>query len=304
MPHQAMIADRIHVRRGAPGDEQALDNLSRGARRAALHLPWADLQRALAIAPPGADLAGRPLLSRRTYDIHVGERRRQIGCLWASVIEPASVAQLRTLVIDDDWPLLDTLGVMLPCVRHSLRQAGVTTLAFVGVERWLLEGLAANGFARVNTVVAMQKSGWDIPSLGNRAAVVRPVTEQDLGSMVEIDRQAFIPLWRNTTLTLTESMQTCPYFCVAEIKGQVVGYAYASLAGRHGHLTRITVHPRYQGQQVGVRLLADVIRFFRGQRVFGVTVNTQQDNTRARRLYEWFGFSLLGQEAEVWTLHP
>lgn len=300
-----MTTDAIHVRRARPDDEQALNDLSLAARRAALHIPWTDLRGALASAPPGIDLTERPPLPRhRTYDIHVGERRGQIGCLWASVIEPAPVAQLRALVVHDDWPLPDTLGVLLPCVRHSLRQAGVTTLAFVGLERWLLEGLAANGFAQANAIVTMQKSGWDTPSLGNRAAVVRPVTEPDLNEIVEIDRQAFVPLWRNTPLTLAESMRACPYFCVAEIERQVVGYAYASLTGRHGHLTRIAVHPRYQGQQVGVRLLADVIRFFRGQRVFGVTVNTQQDNTRARRLYEWFGFGLLGQEAEVWAIRP
>lgn len=317
MPHQAMTTGTIRVRRAGPDDEQALNNLlqpdeaSGAARRAVLHIPWVDLQRALATAPPGVDSAGRTLLSRhRTYNIHLGERSGRIGCLWASVIEPASVAQLRALVVDGNWPLPDTLGALLPCVRRSLRQAGVTILAFVGVERWLLDGLAANGFAQANTVVTMHqmlhpaKGDWETPSLGNRAAVVRPVTEPDLSEIVEIDRQAFIPLWRNTPLTLTEAMRACPYFCVAEIEQQVVGYAYASLTGRHGHLTRIAVHPRYQGQQVGVRLLADVVRFFRDQRVFGVTVNTQQDNVRARRLYEWFGFSLLGQEAEVWAIRP
>jgi len=168
----------------------------------------------------------------------------------------------------------------------------------------VLKSLAANGFAQTNTVVTLQKNGWDIPAPGNSRAIVRPVREQDVPDLLEIDRQAFIPLWRNTALTLAECMQTYPYFCVAEIERQVAGYAYASLIGRHGHLTRIAVHPRYQGQQIGVRLLADVIHFFRDQRVFGITVNTQQDNARSRRLYEWFGFVLLGQEAEVWTLEP
>jgi ribosomal protein S18 acetylase RimI-like enzyme len=180
----------------------------------------------------------------------------------------------------------------------------VTTLAFVGVERWLLDGLATNDFAQINTVVTLQKTGWDVPSLGNRALVVRPATESDSPAILDIDRQAFKPLWRNTPLTLSEFMHTCPYFTVAELEQQMVGYAYASLTGRHGHLTRIAVHPRAHGQQIGVRLLADVVHFFADQRVFGITVNTQQDNVRARRLYEWFGFVLLGQEAQVWAIKP
>ena len=300
-----MTTDCTNVRRAGPDDEQAISDLSLAARHAALHIPWTDLRRALALPAPGIAPAGRPRLARhRTPDLHVGERGGRIGCLWVSVIEPASVAQLRALVVHDAWPVPGTLGVLLPPVRRSLRQAGVTTLAFVGVERWLLNGLAANGFAQANTVVTLQKSGWDIPSPGNRTAIVRPAAERDWSEVLEIDRQAFIPLWRNTLLTLAEFLKACPYFCVAEIEQQVAGYAYASLAGRHGHLTRIAVHPRYQGQQIGVRLLADIVRFFRGQRVFGITVNTQQDNTRARRLYEWFGFVLLGQEAEVWAITP
>jgi ribosomal-protein-alanine N-acetyltransferase len=300
-----MTADRMYVRSARPDDEQALSELSLAARRTALHIPWTDLRRALVSPAPVADLAGRPhLAGHRTVDIRVGERGGQIGCLWVSITEPASVAQLRALVVHDDWPLAGTLDALLPPIRRALRQKGVTTLAFVGVERWLLEGLAVSGFAQTNTVVAMQKSGWDIPAAGNRAAVVRPVTEQDLPAIVEIDRQAFTPLWRNTPLTLAEFMQTSPYFCVAELERQIAGYAYGSLTGRHGHLTRIAVHPHFHGRQIGVRLLADVVRFFRNQRVFGITVNTQHDNVRARRLYEWFGFVLLGQEAEVWAIAP
>jgi ribosomal protein S18 acetylase RimI-like enzyme len=239
----------------------------------------------------------------RTYDIFVGEHDGRLGCLWASVIEPAPVAQLRALIVHDGWPLSSTLGALLPCVRQSLRAAGVTTLAFVGVERWVLDGLAANGFTHTNTVITLQKSDWNVPSSGNRAAILRPVSASDCQAILDIDCQAFRPLWRNTALTLSEFMSN-PYFCVAELDQQLVGYAHASLIGRHGHLTRIAVHPRYQGRQIGVRLLADAVRFFQRQRVFGITVNTQQDNARARRLYRWFGFVPLGQEAEVWTITP
>jgi ribosomal protein S18 acetylase RimI-like enzyme len=180
----------------------------------------------------------------------------------------------------------------------------VTTLAFVGVEKWLMDGLAANGFALSNTVVTLQKTGWDVPSTGHPSVAVRPAHESDFPHILDIDRLAFDPLWQNTPLTLAEFLRASPYFCVAGLEQDVVGYAYASLVGRHGHLTRIAVHPRYHSQRIGVRLLADVLRFFQRQRVFGVTVNTQRDNTRALRLYEWFGFVLLGQEAEVWTITP
>jgi ribosomal-protein-alanine N-acetyltransferase len=300
-----MTTGRVNVRRALPSDEPLVKELSLSARRVVLHIPWTDLRRALLAPAPGADPSDRPALARdRAYDVHVAERGGRPGCLWVSIIESPSVAQLRALILHDDWPLLDTLGALLPRVRRALHEAEVTLLAYVGTERWLLDGLAANGFAQTNTVVTLQKSGWGIPSTGNQSAVVRRATESDFGDILDIDRLAFAPLWRNTPLTLAEFLSGSSYFYVAELEQHVVGYVHASLVGRHGHLTRIAVHPQFQGQQVGVRLLADVLSFFRRQRVFGVTVNTQRDNVRARRLYEWFGFVVLGQEAEVWTIAP
>ena len=91
-----------------------------------------------------------------------------------------------------------------------------------------------------------------------------------------------------------------PFFVVAELEDSIVGYAYASLNGRHGHLTRLVVDPDVQGARIGARLLAESIDFFNRRRVYGITLNTQEDNARARHLYEKFGFALLGQEAKVW----
>jgi ribosomal-protein-alanine N-acetyltransferase len=211
------------------------------------------------------------------------------------------VGQLWALIVDDNWPLHETLGALLSHIRPAIQQMGVLDLTFVGAARWLLDELAVQGFVHRETVVTLQKSDWRIPSLGNRQVAVRAASRADLAGMLAIDEQAFVPLWRNTAYTLIEHLQSSAYFCLGELGGQTVGYACASLTGRHGHLTRLAVHPQWQGQHVGVRLLAEAIDFFRHERVFGITLNTQQSNARAHRLYKWFGFTALGREAEVWT---
>ena len=114
-----------------------------------------------------------------------------------------------------------------------------------------------------------------------------------------IDQAAFEPLWRNTPYALEEQLKSSPFFVIARWDGQAVGYTYVSMTGRHAHLTRIAVSPAYHGEGIGVRLLAEAIAFCRRRAVFGITLNTQQDNRRAHRLYEWFGFRPLGKEAEV-----
>jgi ribosomal-protein-alanine N-acetyltransferase len=140
-----------------------------------------------------------------------------------------------------------------------------------------------------------------VPEQGNTRVSVRPVQATDLEDVLALDERAFVPLWRTDRPTLTEQLSQSPYFVVAEWENRMVGYAYASLTGRHGHLTRLVVDPALQGQRIGARLLAECIKFFSRQGVYGVTLNTQKDNTQALRLYHWFGFTLLGREAEVWT---
>jgi ribosomal protein S18 acetylase RimI-like enzyme len=294
----------VNVRRALPADEGAISDLALGAARQALHAPWDDLLGALQTSLSRSEpRARRDPAASRIYDLFVAEVSDQIGCLWASVVEPPKLTQLWALIVHDDWPMRETLRALLGQIKPDLRRRGVASIAFVGLERWLLDGLAANGFAREETVITMQKGDWSIPSSGNRQAIVRPATGADLKEILAIDEQAFVPLWRNTIYTLSEHLQAMDYFVVSELGGSVAGYAYASLAGRHGHLTRLAVHPQYQGQHVAVHLLAEVIRFFRREHVFGITLNTQQSNARARRLYEWFGFAALGRETEVWACH-
>jgi ribosomal protein S18 acetylase RimI-like enzyme len=295
----------ITVRRAEPADEVAISDLALGAERLVLHPSWSDLRRALRIPAPDLDLAGRESYAeQRAYDLYLAEADDQLGCFWGSVIEPPTVAQLWVLILHNDWPLYETLGALLVPVRRALRARAVTTLAFVGVEQWLLNALASNDFVHTNTVVTLQKSDWAVPDPGNRQVVIRPATVSDFRDILAIDERAFEPLWRNTARTLTEHLRTLPYFVVAELEGRVVGYEYASLIGRHGHLARLAVCPLRHGGRIGVRLLAEAVRFFRRERVFGLTVNTQRHNLRARRLYEWFGFRLLGREAEVWICTP
>ena len=57
-----------------------------------------------------------------------------------------------------------------------------------------------------------------------------------------------------------------------------------------GYLVRIAVHNRAQGRGVGVRLLAEAVEYFARAGVTRILLNTQEDNVRAHRLYEWFGF--------------
>ena len=50
-----------------------------------------------------------------------------------------------------------------------------------------------------------------------------------------------------------------------------------------------------KGRGVGVRLMSEAITFFQKAHVLRIMLNTQDDNARAHRLYEWFGFVRINQ---------
>jgi ribosomal-protein-alanine N-acetyltransferase len=188
-------------------------------------------------------------------------------------------------------------ALLLP-LRRELHVRGVQTLAYIGLAEWLLERLLESGFERVNTIVAMQKSDWNVPDWGNQSVMVRQAREGDVQLVLDIDQSVFIPLWRNTVANLTEWLANS-FFVVADREGEVVGYECLMMIGKHAHLARVAVHPDHQGRRIGVRLLAEAVAHCRKQGAYGMTLNTQRDNWRSRRLYEWFGFKVLGIEAQV-----
>ena len=286
------------VRRADPRDERALYDLVLYARRRVLQVEWNELRAALndPIQDRTQDQADRA----KRFDLLCGSIKGRMTCFWGSAIGAGDIAHLNTLIIDDAWPLRATAAELLSGVRSALRDVGRSQLAYVGLEPWLTQLLAGNGFALSGSVVTYQKADETIPEQGNPDVHLRPALASDLGAIQALDRRAFVPLWQTDTPTLSDQLAHSPYFVLAQQHQQAVGYAYTSLTERHGHLTRLVVDPGAQGQGVGVRLLAACVAFFQTEGVYGITLNTQKDNARARRLYEWFGFRLLGQEAEVW----
>jgi ribosomal protein S18 acetylase RimI-like enzyme len=199
--------------------------------------------------------------------------------------------------------LVDSMPVTLwidqllrPCLAQ-LRELGATSLSYIGSATWLAGTLQERGFRLVSHVAAYEKSDLSIPKAGSRVVDVRPVEPGDFPALVTMDALGFHPLWRNSLETFEQWRETLPYFTVAAVGTSQVGYCYCSVDSDIGHLVRMAVHPTWQGQGIGTRLLADAMRFFRDTGARRVTLNTQEENERAQWLYRRFGFRLIGREA-------
>ncbi len=171
------------------------------------------------------------------------------------------------------------------------------------VERdWLRDVLLPLGFSPYCLLYAYDKFDYAVPTQGNLSVTVRPFEERDIPALLTIEQACFEDLWRYDALSFSDIVQTHPYFVVAEFPainrgttGKVVGYQFNALDGEFGYLVRIAVHPSVSGKGIGARLMSEAIRFFKGARVSRIMLNTQDDNTYAHRLYEWFGFIRIPQ---------
>jgi GNAT superfamily N-acetyltransferase len=190
----------------------------------------------------------------------------------------------------------ELFNALLAEVEAAALASGATVLYHSGNDGngdWLRPMLEARGFGQVAALRSYDKSDVAIPSWGNQAVVVRPFTERDLPGVLEVERNAFAPMWHYDADGFREVQRTYPYFVVAEDTDGIVGYQFNAMDHGLGYLVRIAVHPRAAGRHIGTRLMAEAVQYFSGKRALRILLNTEDDNYRARRLYEWFGFYLV-----------
>lgn len=194
--------------------------------------------------------------------------------------------------------LLEHLG------QHLARQ-GVRYLHYSGHDSewdWLRGLLLAHGFVPYRKLYSYDKFDFHIPDEGNQRIHLRPVRlasgitytkVDDMPALLAIEQACFEDLWRYDHVAFLDIAATHPYFVVAELDGRVVGYQFNSCEEDLGYLVRIAVHPSASGQGIGIRLMAEAIRYFQRSRVSRIMLNTQEDNYHAHRIYEWFNFMRL-----------
>src|SRR5436305_1089887 len=146
---------------------------------------------------------------------------------------------------------------------------------------------------------AYDKYDYNVPSTGNPDVKLRPVEKRDISALLAIEEACFEDFWRYDVHSFEDIAATHPYFVVAELNGKIVGYQFNALEDEFGYLVRIAVYPSVNGQGVGVRLMSEAITFFQQAHVLRIMLNTQDDNVRAHRLYEWFGFVRINQTGFV-----
>lgn len=189
----------------------------------------------------------------------------------------------------------DYLSLLLPPLKQALWARDVRSLYYSGADYesdWLREPLEELGFSLTSMLRSYDKSDYGVPSEGSQQIVVRPFRPADAEPLAELEKLCFDDLWRHDARAFREAARLYPYFVVAEDEQGIVGYQFNVVDMKIGYLVRIATHPRTWGKGVGTRLMAEAVHYFQREGAWKIVLNTEESNTRAHRLYEWFDFYL------------
>jgi ribosomal protein S18 acetylase RimI-like enzyme len=152
------------------------------------------------------------------------------------------------------------------------------------------QGFLLAGFEVHERLHLLARELDDLPPMP--AVPLRRGRRRDRPAVLAVDGRAFSPFWRLDDDGLDEALAATPTsrFRIADIDGDVAGYAVTGKAGRRGFLQRLAVDPDREGLGLGRALVLDGLGWLRRRGVERVVVNTQEANARALALYEQLGF--------------
>jgi ribosomal-protein-alanine N-acetyltransferase len=122
---------------------------------------------------------------------------------------------------------------------------------------------------------------------------IREMYPDDIPEIVSIERLSFSTPWSETSFR-SEIYSWYSVTRVAELNGIIVGYICVKHVADECHLLNLAVHPDYRRRGIARALLDNVIQELRmeGCRFFYLEVRSS--NYAARKLYERFGFNIVG----------
>lgn len=178
-----------------------------------------------------------------------------------------------------------------------------TIIASLALSDWFSSLLRRSGFEHHQDIVGLEREvEVDSPNLKpNPELFVRLMEPDDLPVVAAIDQEAFEPIWQNSLTQVEQSYDLAGIATVAEWDEGIVGFQISTVNMFSAHLARLAVNPELQGRKVGTTLLHDLVQRCRGERLWQITINTQDDNHASLALYGKVGFELSGEKFPVFV---
>ncbi len=124
----------------------------------------------------------------------------------------------------------------------------------------------------------------------------------DIPAIMELEKQLFSSPW-SRDMFLQEINTGFAFVLTAEDTGKLIGYICGLLLYDEFNITNVGVAAEYQKQGFGEVMLKFIIARLLGQQCFKFFLEVRESNLVAIRLYEKFGFKVLGKRKKYYN-HP
>lgn len=124
--------------------------------------------------------------------------------------------------------------------------------------------------------------------------IIRQATVNDVDDIYEIERLCFPEPWSRESMVYELESNPRAFYIVAELEGQVAGYAGLWWIGDEGHITNVAVKPGFRNRRIAQGIMGVMIEFTTKEGILHHTLEVRRSNEPAIRLYEKFGFRVEG----------
>ena len=131
--------------------------------------------------------------------------------------------------------------------------------------------------------------------------VLDPMREEDIPSVQAIEREIFPTPWPRNAYHRELNQNRQASYIVLRQDGHIVGYGGLWKVADEAHVTTIGVRRTEQGRGFGRALFAALVQRAYGLGARWITLEVRNSNDHAIRLYEAFGFKVIGRRRGYYT---
>lgn len=129
---------------------------------------------------------------------------------------------------------------------------------------------------------------------------IRKMQLHDIADVIKIEERSFTSPW-SYWIFFQELITPERFYIVAEVDGELVGYAGLMWVLDEGHITTIAVKQAFRRKGIGSKLLETLIQKAKSLNLSFLTLEVRESNKAAQKLYEKFGFKIEGVRKKYYT---
>ena len=124
--------------------------------------------------------------------------------------------------------------------------------------------------------------------------IIRKAERKDIKEMAALDIVCFAAPWSEEAFRQELEENNLAFYVVAELKGQVVGYAGLWAILDEGHITNVAVSPEHRKRGIGHAVVEVLVDATEQAGLNSFTLEVRTSNITAQNLYKKFGFTEAG----------